>query len=753
MTESTGNLGEGKSAKQPKAKAAKKITITEHIDDASEVSDVELSAEVDNQAAAAAAGRDGSAADDNDKTKKGELDQEAGAPEVPSKQQIAVSFVDADDQDHSDQGTEQQEAVSGVPGPPDLPIDHQPETVAPEPVAASPLAVCRDAIRKPAATGGAGRRAMALGSGVLRFGDISPAAGTAVRLATDIEEPVEDSGTARAVDDIVARESDDLLAAEDARRGSEFSPVPARRHRRGNPLWAFLRKPAVVWSVLVVLVLGGIGVAAVPSSRYSVLNAVGVRVGASVKILDQSTQQPLKGVHVKIAGVTVDTDAEGMATFSGLPLGKTIMTIEKRAFAPVLETRVLGWGSNPLGDRQVNPIGSQYTFTVNDYLSGAPIEVASVNAGDADANADEQGVAKLTVDHSTADTIEATVQAPGYRDEPVTITADTRDAVAVRMVPDKKHVFVSQRAGKYDVYTIDIDGANEKLVLEGTGRERDDIAISIHPSDGFAAVVSTRDGKHNDDGYLLSTLSVINVGSGDVASVAQSESIKIIGWSGSRLVYLQVAAGASATNPSRQRLMSYDFLANDSKQLASANYFNAVGVAGQHVFYAPSSNYQASAVNGLFRVQPDGNELQTVISGETWTIIRTDYNTLAINAAGKWYDFHLDATAATEVEAQPSDTKSKHYANSPDGSRSIRVEERDGKGVLLLRDNEDGTEKPLISRSGLSKPIRWLTNSVVVYRIDTDQENADYAFSIEGGDPIKVRDVTHTNSVDRWYYY
>ena len=567
-----------------------------------------------------------------------------------------------------------------------------------------------------------------------------------------LPDALNDAATEHAVEDILSKESDELLAVQDRRALGSTLPARSKQHRMFS-LRSLLHR-AAVWRALVLMIAGVLGIlGAMPQTRYAALNTVGVRAGASVRVVDESTQQPLRHVRVTLAGVTVDTDEAGNAQFQKLPLGKTTLTIEKRAFAPITEPRTLGWGSNPLGERRIKPMGSQYDIVATDFLSAKPIASASITAGDADANADDKGQIKLTMEHSDVASFEATVKAPGYREEKLTINADFKQQVQVKLVPDRQHFFVSQRSGKYDLYKVDVDGKNEAVLLAGTGRERSDVALASHPGANVTALVSTRDDKHNDDGYLLSTLTVVNGDDGSTNSVVQSEQVSMSGWVGDRLIYVQIVAGTSAANPSRQRLMSYDYKTRDNKQLASANYFNDVLVANGKVYYAPSSAYQASNTNGLYRVNADGGNSQTIINQETWNLFRTDYNKIAITIPNQWYEFAFDATSATKLDVQPSNTNSRIYVDSPDGKLSAWLDKRDGKGVLLLRDIDGKTDKALQTKSGLVGPVRWLNNSSLVYRIHTEQETADYALSIDNETPIKIGDVTPTGSVDRWYYY
>ena len=46
------------------------------------------------------------------------------------------------------------------------------------------------------------------------------------------------------------------------------------------------------------------------------------------------------------------------------------------------------------------------------------------------------------------------------------------------MVPAQPAVFVSRASGKYDLYRIDLDGKNKRLLLAATGNEDNAMSVS-----------------------------------------------------------------------------------------------------------------------------------------------------------------------------------------------------------------------------------------------------------------------------------
>jgi len=557
----------------------------------------------------------------------------------------------------------------------------------------------------------------------------------------------------KAVDDIVASEGDQLLEAEDEKIAKAFDEKkPSFKQRIKNALSAWWNNPVARRTTIAGLLVAIIIILAVPPSRYFVLNNVGVRSGASLIVLDESTQQPLKNVTVRLSGQSAVTDNEGKVRLSHLKLGKNELVIEKRAFAANKKIITLGWGSNPLGNFSLSPVGVQYAFVVTDFLSGKPVEKVEAIQGEFSAFSDEKGKIKLTVEDTTVNEVTVVIKAEGYRDETRTFSADLKDEQAIQLVPGRKHVFISKRSGKFDVYKIDVDGKNEEKILAGTGSERDDMVLAPHPTDEIVALVSTRENMRNKDGFLLSTLTLIDLSNNATTKVTQSERIQVVDWFGDRLVYVEIAAGASGNSPKRHRLNSFDYKTEKQTELASSNYFNDVLNAGGFVYYASSSAYQTSPVN-FYRVQADGTNRQTVLDKEVWNVFRTDYDKLTIAVEQSWYEHSISNNKNSVLGGEPANLVSRTYIDSPDNKNSLWVDQRDGKGVLLNYELQSKAEKELKAQSGLNNPIRWLNNSSVVFRIKTEQETADYAMSLDGGEPKKIKNVTNTAGIDQWYYY
>jgi hypothetical protein len=559
-------------------------------------------------------------------------------------------------------------------------------------------------------------------------------------------ETIDDTATDEAVADIVAHESDEILAIEDAVNEvqNEPEPKPSVRKRLKNWLTSSKGRWSIGATVATLIVVSII----VPSIRYFILNTVGVRATSSVTVLDISTQQPLKNTRVQIGTAEGITDSEGAVSLGGIRLGKQRFVVDKLAFSSVDKSITVGWGSNPQGTIELTPTGAQYEFRVTDVLTTKPVAKVELTSGQSNARTDDDGKAVLTIEEPGEQSFEVRFDASNYRVDTISIDPATTKATEAELAPDARHVFVSKRSGKYDMYSVYADGKQQTPLLKATGSERDDdMTIVPNPSGDTVAYVSTRANQTNVDGYLLSGLLLINTLSQETTPVVTAEQISIVGWAGERLVYIQISEGQSAASNQRYRLMSYDIGTNENKQLASADYINDVRLFGGQIFYALGGGLQPDKAK-LYRTNPDGSNTQTLLDQEVWSIVRVSVDELAINTSDqRWHTYSQGAAELEPRDGSPGDTTSRVYIDSPDGKRTAWIDERDGKGVVLVYDFATKTEEAIVATAGIDYPLRWLTNSAIVYRFVSPTETADFVVEASQKQPRKLIDVTPTKGL------
>lgn len=558
------------------------------------------------------------------------------------------------------------------------------------------------------------------------------------------EDPsLSDDETNRAVDDIVAHESDEVLESEDAAREAAET-VPYKKHRGfwgsiGHFFKMWLGTSRGRWMTFLILILVGGGIFAVPEARYWTLDKVGVRAGSSVTVVDQITSLPLKGVKVTLAGKSIETGADGVARFTKLKLGPTRLGVEQPGFASVFRGVTIGWGSNPLGTVKLSATGVRYTIIITDYLTGAPVSGVLATVGNSTAQSDEKGKIELTLEDPDATGIAVELSKNGYRTDQVTLKAINQTTTA-KLVINRKAVFVNTSSGKYDLYKSDIDGANREVILPGTGNETSNISLAVSPDGDYAALVSTRDNQKDTDGYLLNTLTLVNIGTGAVTTLSRADQIQLIDWLDTRLVYEQVSSAANVPDTSRYSVVGYDYSNNSRVQLAAAPKLNSVFSAQGSIYYGISANDKNSSLKvGFYSIKPDGSSKQSLYGGEVWSGLRTDYNTLALQTANGWFSCNL-TTGEVKEASTPASYTNRLYRDNADRSFSVWA----NQDSLILYDVSSGKETTIHAQGGLNYPLQWL-GSAIVFRLVANHETADYAIGAGPGySSRKISDVANT---------
>ena len=560
----------------------------------------------------------------------------------------------------------------------------------------------------------------------------------------------EDPYLDRAVDEIVHGESDQLLKAKDEELEHAFEPHKSRWERIRawwGGVWA---EPKYRYGILsgsisliVVLML-------IPVTRWGIMNTLGFRASASLKITDDKTTQPIKNAAVSLAGKSVKTDDNGIAKFDHLKLGPTQLKVKKTAYTELSQSIRVGLGSNILSDRSLSAVGARLKFNVSDWLSKMPVKKAEATIGDSSAFANDEGLIEIPVDPTDA-ILDVSISAEHYKASKLSTTLAETATKDVSLVTDYPNYFLSNRDGKFDLYRVDVDGLNEKQVLAGTGRESgSDMQLSMSPSHQYAALVSKRDNDKNTDGYLKDSLNIFDTKTDSARKITSSEDIYLVAWDANHLVYVKVAAGASAANKQRQRLMSYDLTTNQERELASSNYFvNAVAIK-DYIYYMPSDAY-AGSQRGIYRSRTDGSDKLAIYTDETWAVYRNDWDTLIFQTPKNWYRYVVNKSTPEKLDAAPSNTRNVVFADNSDHTKTVWLDERDGKGTLLIRSTSDKKDAILRQQSGLKSVVGWMGDKYVIYRVATPAETADYIISTDGGNPAKIKDVFNVDGIKPAY--
>jgi hypothetical protein len=203
-----------------------------------------------------------------------------------------------------------------------------------------------------------------------------------------------------------------------------------------------------------------------------------------------------------------------------------------------------------------------------------------------------------------------------------------------------------------------------------------------------------------------------------------------------------------------QRIVAYNTKNRESKELASTDYFTDVMLLSDKVYYVIAAS-DGSQSKGLTVVNVDGSNKKVVLAKTIWTLYKTDAGTLVISADGnEWYQYVASSGAVDKLEGAPASLQSISFVVSEDGKRVAWVETRDGKQVVLIKNLQGENTQPVevVRQSGITYPLRWLTDKTLLYAVGNAQESAHYVISTAGGEAKKIGDVTISVYGDTMYY-
>lgn len=503
------------------------------------------------------------------------------------------------------------------------------------------------------------------------------------------------------------------------------------------------------------LLIISIFVLSVPTYRYASLNALGLRTTASMYIVDNTTDMPLKNVAVTLGDQQQQTNSDGRVIFEDSALGRQPLRIERQAFAEREIDVVLGVRANDLGEYWLYPTGVQYEFLLKDYVADTPVAGAEVVHDKVSALSSPDGVAVLTVDVAIdEEEVAIEIIAAGYRQEQRTLPIDQAEITEVTLVPELRHVYVQPPPDQPDIMAAYLDRADEKVLLEATGMERRDITLVPHPAKNYIAVMTTQDADRSDDDFLLTTLAIIDITNGVTEVVAQSERLQPVEWYGDRFVYVKARSGVTGMDTRRHQLASYDLDTGRTTTLASSNYFNAILPTERYIYYAPSSIFLEESTT-LRRVSADGATDEAATSQEAWSVYRHDFTTFVFATNSQWFEYDMSTGEVVERHDEAMTITSQLYRQNPlrdDWFVTSRTNDDDQRQVLLYDANED-TYNVLVEGDVIRHPVRWLHERIVVYRAEVDEQFIDYALHIDAESSHELWPVGASSSLERWYSF
>lgn len=578
---------------------------------------------------------------------------------------------------------------------------------------------------------------------------------------------IEDQKTDEAVDDIVAKEADTVLAVEDARR--KRASVSAVANKDWKAKLKSLAQNKWTW-IGVVMIL--VAVLALPFTRYKVLGLV-IKKSVTVTVLDSKTSSPVSGADVKLASAVGVTDEDGQAELSAA-VGNHKLLVNKKYYVNYKGSYFVGFGGNKVATAKVIATGRLVPITIINKVTGKPLPGAEIKVQGTTAKTNSKGQAQVALPVKEV-SYKGTVKLGGYNDASITVQVTDKNVKENNfgLTPTGQVYFLSNLNGTIDVVKSNLDGSGRKVVLEGTGSEKPADTSLLASRDWRYLVLKARRDTTQPALYLIDTEN------DKVVPFDNSDSdFQLIGWYGHSFMYSLNRNGVQYWQANKQAVKSYDADHQQLNQLDQAlgegtqdsylvqTFGNFYILNGLLVYSSQWSGYNMSdsdKTDVVRAIQPNGQnkkDYQTFPSSEVSYIQAALYEPQSIyfevysQDGGKtsFYEFENQAVKqATGVDQSSFDREYPTYLVSPSGSKTFWTELRDGKNALFVGNANASSKKQIASLSTYS-PYGWYgDNYVLVSKNDSEL----YIMSPNNPNepPLKVTDYYKPTQIYKGYGY
>jgi len=528
------------------------------------------------------------------------------------------------------------------------------------------------------------------------------------------EVAFDDPGIDEAVDDIVASDSDALLAAEDA-RANTTTDRPATAQTRRSPF-----KSKGAWLILLVALL--LVIFGLPITRYKVLGLV-IKKSIAITVMDSTTKTPVSSAQLVLAGQSAKTDGSGQATIR-VPVGKTTVTVTKQYYTTVNRAVVIGLRSTAALSLKLVATGRQVPLTVVNKITGKPLVNAEIKVLNTSAKTDKYGRAIIVLP-TTATFDSGRVSLSGYNTSnvKVAVTSAVVGENTFALTPSGSVYFLSNERGTIDVVKVNLDGSNRQTVLAGTGKEDVNNTVLLASRDWQYLVLKSQRDSAQPALYLIDTAT-------DKTSEFDSgnANFNLIGWYGHGFIYDEIKNNVATSQAGHELLKSYDADRSQLNQLdqnqvdgdvnnyAYQGFYNFYLLNNQVAYstqwYATGTADLSSKTDTIRAIAPNGQakkDYQTFAATGTGYMQaalyqpNTVYYSLYNNTDNKTTYYKFDGQNVSSASDLNQTNISKAYPTyllSPSANQTLWSELRDGKATAFIGDANAQKPKPL--RAALS---------------------------------------------------
>lgn len=496
---------------------------------------------------------------------------------------------------------------------------------------------------------------------------------------------------------------------------------------------------SIVSAIIVLLLI-------VPFTRWPILNALGIRSSVQFTVVESKDKLPLNNASILLDDeYFTTTNQSGYAEFENVRLGQHTLSVRKNGYSreDISITSGITTSSHQV---ELLSIGIKVNLDIRNWLTGDSIAGAKVSLGEDAVVSDKTGRASIVVPPDSEDKIKLTIAADGYLTQTVPINVGV-DSKEVSLVSGAKNYFVSKRDGKYDIFSSNIDGTGQQKVIEATSKEDPDLLqFSVHRGNRFAVLVANRDGRVTNN-RVVAGVYVIDFSNNSLKKIDEGSDVRLLDWGDDVIVYQMTNPNLNYDDPALTQLISFNVISGRKSQLAQANYFSAALVAQNTVFYARADGYREDANSPLTSVELSRGTSRTYLEGVIPSYLtRASYDQVTLYGTNSQY-YSINVAGGNTRTIDRRVDNNLHYGLNPNGAEVLWAETRDGQGTLLARSVKQDNTRAVVKLSGLTGPVRFVTDRLAVARVVTTTETADYLIDVPTAKTAKIVDVSNIRFV------
>lgn len=537
--------------------------------------------------------------------------------------------------------------------------------------------------------------------------------------------------------------SDDDLELVDKKKeqAKKHAKKNARLHRTPEEKKRTKRKKIIISTVVGVVIL--ILLFAIPFTRWPILNAAGLRSTIVVSVTEKRSKQPISGVLFKLdTGQFALSDDGGNVQFTNVKLGARSLFLQKSGYSEMTIPFTAGIGTTKLASPTLKAIGVKLDIDINDWLSQAPIAKARVSIGDIYADSDDTGRASLIVPPTNKNEVSLTVTAPGYVQKVVEVQLNVQTS-QVSLVADQKNYFISNRDGKYDIFSSNIDGTNQQRIIAATGIENPDLLqFSIDRNNSQALLVATRESS-SKNGRIIAGVYAVDLAKAGLKKIDEGSDVQLQGWASDTMIYTKTDPNLNYDDPALTKLMSYNVTTGKLTLLTQSNYMPVTLVANNKVFYMPADAYRTIDNAALTSIDVTNGAHKTYLESKQIAFATQPGNNTVELQATDGSNFQIQVSSGSVQPLSRAPAPSFLFSTNQDGSKIAWTGVTDGQGTLFIQDSSGKNQRTVVKSAGLTGPVRLISPDLAVVRVVTTVETADYVVSLSNGKMAKIENVSN----------